>query len=125
MVAEVLVAEAVKAAIGALTKEATGSTLAAGGRILAWLKSKLAGTGAQAVIAAAEAEPSKISVQLKLSGVLAELLETQTELVAELDHLLTDSGYRDIATQTANVSGNQNTIAQTSGQGNRIIVGRG
>src|SRR5688500_16042912 len=85
MIPEALVAEAVKAAVGALTKEAVGPALAAGGRVWTWLKGKLTGAEAQAAVAAVEAEPAKGSARLRLSAALTELLETKPELAAELD----------------------------------------
>jgi hypothetical protein len=124
MVVEALVAEAVKAAIGALTKEAVGPALAAGGRVWSWLKTKLTGTEAAATVAAVEAEPARASVQHKLSGAILELLETQPTLAAGLEQELRESGYREAVTQTANVAGNQNTTAQTAGQGNTVNIGR-
>jgi hypothetical protein len=124
MVTEALVAEAVKAAIGALTKEAVGPALAAGGRVWTWVKSKLAGTEVQAIVAVVEAKPAAASVPHKLSGAVRELLETQPELSSELEQVLRESGYREAVVQTANVTGNQNTTAQTAGQGNMVNIGR-
>ena len=64
---EKLVEEAVKATVGALVKEAAGPAVAAGKRVLAWLKTKLTGEKAAAV-AAVEAEPTKASAKLALSA---------------------------------------------------------
>jgi hypothetical protein len=107
MIPEALVTEAVKAVIGALTKEAVGPALAAGSRVWGWLKENLSRTDAQSMISAVEAEPAKTSVRLKLSGALAELLEEQPELAAELERELQESGYRQAVAQTVNVTGQQ------------------
>ncbi len=124
MIPEALVAEAVKAAIGALTKEAVGPALAAGGRVWAWVKGKLTGTEAQASVTAVEADPTKASARHKLFGALLELLEVHPGLANELDQALRESGYREAVAQTATVTGNQNTTAQMAGQGNTLNIGR-
>jgi hypothetical protein len=121
---DALVAEAVKAAIGALTKEAVGPALTIGSRVWSWLETKLKGTEALPVVAAVKAEPTKTSARHKLAGALADLLEAQPGLTAELEGLLREGVSRDAVVQTATVTGDQNVSAQTTGRDNTVTIGR-
>lgn len=120
---EALVAEAVKAAIGSLVKEAVPAAVQAGGKVWAWIKRTLAGKpDAAAAVAAVEADPAKPSAAKKLDAALTEALEVNPDLAKELEAVLAESGWRQIVTQTANVTGDNNTTVQTAGQGNTINI---
>jgi hypothetical protein len=123
MIPEALVAEAVKAAIGSLVKEAVPAAIQAGGKVLAWIKRTLAGNpDGAAAIAAVEADPTKPSAAKKLDAALTEALEDNPHLAKELEAVLAESGWRQIVTQTATVTGDNNTTVQTAGQGNTINI---
>ncbi len=121
MIPEALIAEAVKAAVGSLVKEAVPAAVQAGGTVWAWIKRTLGGKPeGEAAIAAVEADPAKGSAAKKLDAALTEALEENPGLAKELDAVLAASGWRQIVTQTANVTGDSNTTIQTAGQGNTI-----
>jgi hypothetical protein len=116
---EALVAEAVKAAIGSLVKEAVPAAVQAGGTVWAWIKRTLAGKpDGRAAVAAVEADPAKASAAKKLDAALTEALEENPGLATELESVLAASGWRQIVTQTANVTGDNNKVAQVAGKGN-------
>ena len=124
MIPEALIAEAVKAAVGSLVKEAVPAAVQAGGTVWAWIKRTLAGKpeGA-AAITAVEADPAKASAAKKLDAALTEALEEKPELAKELETVLAESGWRQIVTQTATVTGDNNTTVQTAGHGNTTNIG--
>lgn len=123
MIPEALVAEAVKAAVGSLVKEAVPAAVQTGGKVFAWIKRTLAGKpDGAAAIAAVEADPTKPSAAKKLDAALTEALEENPGLAKELESVLAESGWRQIVTQTANVTGDNNTTVQTAGQGNTINI---
>ena len=90
---EALVAEAVKAAVGSLVKEAVPVAVQAGGKVFAWIKRTLAGKpDGAAAIAAVEANPTKPSAAKKLDAALTEALEENPGLAKELESVLAESG---------------------------------
>jgi hypothetical protein len=116
---EQLVAEAVKAAVGSLVKEAVPAAVAAGRRVWDWLKGKLVGRE-DAVVAAVEANPAAVSAQRKLEGAVLELLEKEPGLQAELERVLRESGYREAVVQRADVKGDNNVVNQVAGNANVV-----
>ena len=113
---------AVGAVIGALTRAAAEPALAAGGRIWAWLKQEISGDDANAA-AAIEADAARPSAPTKVKALLQNLLHAQPALAQELDRMLAEAGGRDAITQSANVHGNRNIVAQTAGTNNRVRIG--
>ena len=123
MTPEALVAEAVKAAVGSLAKEAVPAAVLAGGKVWAWIRRTLAGRPeCDAAIAAVEADPARPSAAKKLDAALTEALEEAPGLARELDAVLAESGWRQLVTQTATVAGDSNTVAQVAGQGNTVNI---
>jgi len=124
MIPEALVAEAVKAAIGSLVKDAVPAAIQAGGKVWAWIRRTLAGKPAgEAAIAAVEADPAKPSAAKKLEAALTEALEEKPELAEELAAVLAGSSWRQIVTQTATNTGDGNKTGQVAGQGNTTTIG--
>lgn len=112
-----LIAAAVTAVVGTLTKSAAEPILAAGGKAWSWLKEKLTGNAA-ATAAEVEADPSKPSARSKLTGLLQDLLHDDPAAVKELTALLGGEGGVQTITQTANVTGNNSIVQQLAGSGN-------
>ena len=119
---EKLIEAAASAAIGALTKAAAEPALSAGRKVWDWLKGKLAGDDARTA-AAVEDEPSKPSAATKVTAMLQDVLDDNPQAVEELRHLLDAQGGVQTISQTANFTGNNNKVAQTAGNNNKIRIG--
>ena len=119
---DTLVEAAASAAIGALTKAAAEPALTAGRKVWGWLKGKLTGN-AVATAADVDAVPSKASARSKVTGLLQDVLEGNPDAAAELRELLDESGGVQAITQTANVTGDNNTFAQVAGDRNKVRIG--
>lgn len=118
---QTLAAVAVAAIVSSLTRAATESAVAAGGKVWAWLKGKLTGSEAETA-AAIEAAPGKASAKPKIEALLQDTLEGRPDLLKELEALLRDSGVSSAVTQTA--IGNTGTTTQIAGDGNKITYRR-
>jgi hypothetical protein len=121
---EKLVAAAVAAVVGTLTKAAAEPLVAAGGKVWAWIKGKVSGRDAETV-AAVEAEPQKPSAKTKVTALLQDLLHDNPAAAKELADLLGGEASIQAITQIANVTGHGNVTTQIGGTGNTTTVRQG
>jgi len=122
MDSETLIDAAATAVVGALTKAAAEPALAAGRKVWDWVKGKAAGTDA-ATVAAVEADPAKPSARSRVAALLQDALHGNAQAAAELQTLLDQAGGVQAITQTANVHGDNNRVAQVAGSGNKVRIG--
>lgn len=120
---EKLVAAAVAAVVGALTKAAAEPLVAAGGKAWTWLKGKVPGAEA-ATIAAIEADPAKPSARNRIAALLQDVLHENPAAAKELAELLGGEAGVQIINQTATVTGDGNITSQIAGSGNAIFKPR-
>ncbi|WP_426960226.1 tetratricopeptide repeat protein [Muricoccus radiodurans] len=117
-----LVEIALGAVVGTLTKAAAEPALSAGRKVWDWAKTKL--TGPQATMATAlEQAPEDPGTPDGISSLLKSILHRDPAAVEELKKLLGGDAGITTVTQTANVSGVSNTVAQISGSGNTVTGG--
>jgi hypothetical protein len=119
---EKLVAAAVAAVVGTLTKQTTESVVAAGGKVWAWIKGKVDGTEDASTVTAVEADPRKASARTKVTALLQDLLHDNPAAAKELADLLGGEAGVQAITQSASVSGNENTTNQIAGSGNTVNI---
>ena len=119
---EKLVAAAVAAVVGTLTKQTTESVVAAGGKVWAWIKGKVDGTEDASTVTAVEADPQKASARAKITALLQDLLHDNPAAAKELADLLGGEAGVQAITQSASVSGNENTTNQIAGTGNTVNI---
>jgi hypothetical protein len=90
-----------------------------------FLKTKLTSPGASEALTKLEKTPDQTDrqtlFQLTLKDVLVDDPQLRDELAALLEALAPEAGG---VTQTANVVGNENEVAQVSGTGNTVVMGR-
>ncbi len=116
-----LVETATNAAVGALTKAAVEPALAAGRKVWDWLRGRVAGDDARTV-AAIEADPAKPSAPTKITALLQDLLHDNPDAIAQLRALLEGAGGLQAINQTANITGDNNKVAQVAGTGNKVRI---
>jgi hypothetical protein len=116
-----LIDTAATAAVGALTKAAAEPALAAGRAVWTWITGKATGEDA-ATVAAIEAAPAKPSARTKVTALLQDALHDNPQAAADLQGLLDKAGGVQAITQTANVTGDGNKLANIAGAVNTVTM---
>ncbi len=90
-----------------------------------FLKTKLTSPGASEALTKLEQTPDQQNRQdlfrLTLEEALVDNVQLRDELAALLERLAPEG---DRTMQTANVSGNENAVAQVAGTGNSVMIGK-
>jgi hypothetical protein len=123
-----LAAAAIAAALPYVTalgkKAADAAAGAAGKSIWEWIKGKLTSEAGKEVVTDLGNAPTDVDNRKAAEAALSKFLKSDPNALAELTTLLERAGVTS-TTLSANVTGNENVVAQGSGSGISIAINKG